>query len=208
MKFHVNNEGNVNPCFATVKPCQFSDSAHFDNEEDARKFYEASNETVSSISVKPSSSLSAYVEEVEVQPQKWGSYYGSEIDESVISRHLDSWRNHVGHEEAKLMEEAKAVRDGENRYHMTVITPQEVKKVGKKLAESAFKDISVGVRLGGIGTASDGDKEAWFVVAKCPEADRIREDLGLPAKDFHVTIGFKKSDVFSVFKDENTIVLS
>lgn len=207
MKFHVNSEGNVNPCSATVNPCQFGDSAHFDNKDDARRFYEDSNKTVSSVSGK-SSSLSAYVEEVKIQPQKWGSYYGSEIDESVIRRHLDSWRNLVGHEEAKLMEETKAVRDGENHYHMTVLTPQEVRQVGKKLAESAFKDISVGVRLGGIGTASDGDKEAWFVVARCPEADRIREELGLPPKDFHVTIGFKKSDVFSVFKDENTIVLS
>ncbi len=40
-KFHINSNGDVKPCAATVNACQFGDdSLHFENESQARKVAE------------------------------------------------------------------------------------------------------------------------------------------------------------------------
>lgn len=43
-KYHLNNDGEPAPCTATVRPCPVG-GEHFSNEDDARRFYEQSQES-------------------------------------------------------------------------------------------------------------------------------------------------------------------
>ncbi len=45
VKYHVNGKGDVNPCFAQVKACQFGDERHFGSKQEAVAFYEKSMES-------------------------------------------------------------------------------------------------------------------------------------------------------------------
>jgi hypothetical protein len=52
------------------------------------------------------------------------------------------------------------------------------------------------------------DKEdvAYFVVLDWDSANQYRMELGLPKKDFHITLGFERNDVHSKLKDRSTLL--
>ncbi|KAI0558223.1 Methyltransferase [Gracilaria domingensis] len=47
---------------------------------------------------------------------------------------------------------------------------------------------------------------AYYAVIKWPEAQRLRNEMGLPQKDFHITLGFTDKDIHNCRKDVNTLV--
>lgn len=53
--------------------------------------------------------------------------------------------------------------------------------------------------------ANGGLQESYFVVVKWPQAQQLRNELGLPPKDFHITLGFTTRDIHEHRKDHNTI---
>lgn len=59
----------------------------------------------------------------------------------------------------------------------------------------------------GIGKAVQGEDEVYYMVVDWPSAVELRTLLGMPEKDFHITIGFKKKDLHNVSKNEKTIVV-
>jgi len=59
----------------------------------------------------------------------------------------------------------------------------------------------------GIGRASLDDHAAYFRVLHWPQANELRQVIGLTPVDFHITIGFCQQDVHGVRKDQSTLVL-
>lgn len=100
----------------------------------------------------------------------------------------------------------------ESGFHVTVFGPTEKKLVDEKanefLAELAQIENDIrkgkGVTVRGIGmingaTASvpekDRAKQVAFIALDIPALNDLRGKLGLPAKDFHVTLGFVGGDI-------------
>jgi len=110
-------------------------------------------------------------------------------------------------------------RDGSS-HHVTLISPEDNRFLKKTLGLSnrqvgrRIKEIQdqiaglpvTGMRDVGLGRASSGNNEVFFVVIDWPEGDKIRLECGLPKKDFHITLGFKISDIHGVSKDRSTLV--
>ena len=56
-----------------------------------------------------------------------------------------------------------------------------------------------------MGRACNGQHEAYYRVIDWPELNALRQELGLPHADLHVTVGFKTQDIHGVKKDVHTI---
>lgn len=54
--------------------------------------------------------------------------------------------------------------------------------------------------------SKDAKHEAFFVVIEWPEAQRLRSQMGLPVKDFHITLGFTEKDIHNCRKDLSTLI--
>ena len=50
----------------------------------------------------------------------------------------------------------------------------------------------------GTGSCKDGNGEASFRVVLWPAAAALRQQLKLPQKDFHITLGFQDSDTWPI----------
>ena len=58
----------------------------------------------------------------------------------------------------------------------------------------------------GMGKVVGGNNEVYFRVVGWPSADKLRESLALRKKDFHITVGFKLSDIHHVGKGPETLI--
>lgn len=98
-------------------------------------------------------------------------------------------------------------RDGVN-YHITVLNPREYRDQLNKaqITLGTLEGAIIEFTLVGLGAVSDGDNWAYYVVAESNDADEIREALELPKRDFHVTLGFRESDVHGRSKDRRTLI--
>mmetsp|Transcript_25856 Transcript_25856/g.71011 ORF Transcript_25856/g.71011 Transcript_25856/m.71011 type:complete len:171 (-) Transcript_25856:2444-2956(-) len=109
----------------------------------------------------------------------------------------------------------RVARDG-NHWHMTILTKPEMHSLTEapnstKSSESIlnFCQLFLGNRFErekdwfalGVGEYStepgggDGNNQCYFLVCCYPTATALRMKLGLPPKEFHVTLGFKESDI-------------
>lgn len=94
-------------------------------------------------------------------------------------------------------------------HHATIINVMEFNKLAEKYGSSLQQrldavfslDIS-DLKFKGIGKAEKNSNEAYFVILESPTLDEIRTSFGLEPKDFHITIGFDKKDVFGVRKNQ------
>jgi hypothetical protein len=96
----------------------------------------------------------------------------------------------------------QAERD-HNQFHMTLINPYEYKTIDQskiKLGET------FSITLKGLGRVSKENKEAYFVVINSDTAQSHRQQLKLPNKDFHITLGFKPEDVFGISKGVERLI--
>lgn len=156
---------------------------------------------------------------------KFGSrYFGAVVTEQSIKAQIVAWQEHVGVKTAENMREQKIARDREDSYHITVIAPNEIQELSQKIHENSELTRKEKYRattallskslagefeftVGGVGKASNDDKEAWFVIVKSVQADKSRAELGLPPKDYHITLGFLNGDVHGQAKDDTTKVV-
>jgi hypothetical protein len=94
-------------------------------------------------------------------------------------------------------------------HHATVVNVMEFNQLVEKLGSSFQErldaifslDIS-DLEFKGVGKAEKNGNVAYFVVLESPTLDEVRSSLGLEPKDFHITIGFDKKDVFGVRKNK------
>ena len=106
----------------------------------------------------------------------------------------------------------QAARDHQS-FHMTLINPIEYQHVDKQLVEKLLSPTvnvnfssQLQVKLIGLGKAEQGSKSTYFVVAQSNDAQLIRQRFLLSNKDFHVTLGFKPSDIYGVKKDASSLI--
>lgn len=108
--------------------------------------------------------------------------------------------------------------------HLTLVGPLEISQLPEKykkdrvscareafeaLKGTSFQILGVGrvidIKPVVIGAEDNGNNETMFAVVLWPEAQKWRRSLGLGDKDFHITLGFQKSDIHNVPKDASTI---
>eukprot|EP01080_Neovahlkampfia_damariscottae_P009573 gene9573-1776_t len=58
----------------------------------------------------------------------------------------------------------------------------------------------------GLGKVSKNGNEVYFKVLEWKSASIFRKKLGLSSKDYHITVGFKESDIHNVSKGIDTLV--
>jgi hypothetical protein len=126
--------------------------------------------------------------------------------------HIAKAREVEGEDFANAIE-ARVSRDGPC-HHVTAATPDETKKLGKRLHEFAYRvkevaDMKPGSLVKVTGTTG-GKKavpsEAWRLMVTSDQIQEIRAEFDLPPKDdLHVTLGF--SPAGDVRKVEKTDVL-
>lgn len=100
-----------------------------------------------------------------------------------------------------------------NTFHITLVNAMNYQKFVKEgkvenlqlLNQQTFELFNYG-----IGTAIDDkkDSQAWFLVLENGYLDTFRKNLGLDKQHFHLTLGFKNTDVFTRPKNKNSIVFS
>lgn len=110
-------------------------------------------------------------------------------------------RPNLGEEESLLPKSL----NNRGEYHITVIRPPEMKalkKAGKIFENHSTVMIPGSPHYRGLGKATSGANEAYFMVVDWPEAQEFRAQLGLPQLDFHITIGFTEKDIHDVPKNK------
>jgi len=114
----------------------------------------------------------------------------------------------IPHEYAQKRQE----RDGRFNHHITIISKAElplVFKVQPNLTQllATIKNLPDSWEPLGVGKAVDGENECFFVVVNWKEATELRKQFGLKPKDFHITLGFKYSDIHEpAVKNETSLV--
>jgi hypothetical protein len=98
-------------------------------------------------------------------------------------------------------------------FHLTILSPNEYqladKAIVEKLLLSNFNhsmSAQLNVTLLGLGKVEQDDKKTFFVVAQSSDAQLIRQSFILPAKDFHITLGFNPNDIYGVNKSSSTLI--
>lgn len=133
------------------------------------------------------------------------SYLAVELQPYVIAPALNQLRSAMSDGLFDRIVRKKAERDGADKFHMTVLAPQEFRRLKNEgrleLPEKPFR-----LQLAGVGTASDDRSQTWFAVARSVAVDHYRYGLGLPRHDLHITLGFTEKDVHGVKKDESTLL--
>ena len=94
----------------------------------------------------------------------------------------------------KLWNQNQQTRD--SGYHMTILTSEELKANRDDLSDISQNYNIVGLVI---------KKDIAFLVCNYPDGDKLRLRLGLPEKDFHITIGFSSSDNHNVSKSVRSI---
>lgn len=128
-------------------------------------------------------------------------YIGGKVTKAELFPYLDKLKNILGNDYANYREN-QAIRDHQS-FHVTLINPYEYQKLNAK-------DVKINqrmtVRLHGLGKAAKDGKTAYFVVASSSDGQYYRQKLRLQPKDFHVTLGFKPTDVFGVSKARDSLI--
>ena len=216
MRFHITEDG-PKKCSAQAGQCPITKQnggQHYTDLADAYNAYEKLMNEKNSMGIQKnthSDKNSNNVKQVGLSkvegvsrmvPQKHKSYHGMRVNEELVVEHVNAWRNELG-VEASDMEQAKIERDGDYSFHITVLSPKETRQLRK--SGTIIEEQGFAYTLSGIGQAVDGEKEAWFVIVKSDEMNDYRNELGLPPKDFHITIGFKNADVHTMPKDDSSL---
>lgn len=105
-------------------------------------------------------------------------------------------------------------RDG-NESHITLVTKSEVERILPSLTDGAIESFLATLAETavddwqdvGLGRLTEGEaNEVFFRVVRWESGQKARAAMGLPPKDFHITVGFKKADIHHRAKDESTLV--
>lgn len=135
------------------------------------------------------------------------SFVGFAVDLKTVENSLRILKEALPEEVYAAAVDAKAKRDGAEKYHMTVVSPAELKRF-RRLAPVALTTRKMEYQIVGVGSVKNDETQTWFAVVSCPKAQEWRNALGLVPYDFHITLGFTKSDIHGVPKDATTLIQS
>jgi len=130
--------------------------------------------------------------------QKRGCYC---IESKEIDMIVKKYQSKVPSAAIRYQEE----RDGKDHHHLTIITPQEMNILKTTDHHTTLLSIlstsssSTDYPLFDIGMSylMKNTLEGWYIVIYSPALQSLRYQLGLPEKEFHITIGFYKQDMMS-----------
>ncbi len=138
-------------------------------------------------------------------------YLGAAVSRADLSPYLTQLKN-ILKEEFESYRANQAARDHQT-FHMTLLSPKEYQLADKALIEKLLSpdfnsnfSSQLNVTLLGLGNVKQDRKQAFFVVVQSGDAQLIRQHFLLQPKDFHVTVGFNPSDIYSLKKDSTTLV--
>ena len=138
-------------------------------------------------------------------------YLGAIVNKAELSLYLMQLEQHLSDEFTDYREQ-QARRDHQ-QFHLTLVNPIEYRTINKALVNKVLEDNSsfnnqatINVTLLGLGHVNKDNKSTYFVVAQSDNGQLIRQNLLLNRKDFHVTLGFKPSDVYGVSKGIETLM--
>jgi len=142
------------------------------------------------------------------------NYLGIKFNEGQMDSYLKDLYDIVGsNEKFETLISNQARRDrregSEYTHHITVISVMEYNQLMKNDPKdfqeriNTIKSLDIeDLDFEGVGKAERDGNIAYFVVVESPILDEFRSSLGLEPKDFHVTLGFDKKDVFGVRKNQ------
>lgn len=119
------------------------------------------------------------------------------IPKDLIQTELDNFLSFVPDE----FQQYKIKRDGVDHYHLTIISSKEKSK--KYKISSYVNKCEETLLILGLGKSIN---DAYYLICHFPIGDKIRSDLNLVPKDFHITLGFNKADDHINRKNIKTII--
>jgi len=128
-------------------------------------------------------------------------YLGGRISKAQVDTYLKQMKQILG-VNFDTYRQNQGARD-HYTFHLTLINPYEYQNID---ASKLDLNKGIAVELVGLGTVSNDENTAYYVVAHSPEAQFFRQQVQLGPKDFHVTLGFNKSDVYNRGKGRDTLV--
>lgn len=97
---------------------------------------------------------------------------------------------------------------GSTQYHLTILTAAEVKSgtldLDQIILRLSSQPSAESVYSYGLGCLKQ--EQAWYAVCSYPAGNRLRQELGLPLKDFHITLGYERADCHIHPKNLHTLV--
>ena len=141
------------------------------------------------------------------------NYIGLKFRKNQMQPYLNELKNIVDDDKYETLVFNQQKRDlkdnSEYTHHSTVISVMEYNKIYEKLGSKFQEKINFLLSLDitdldmlGVGKAKKAENETYYVVLGSATLNEIRTSLGLEPKDFHVTLGFDKKDVFGVRKNQ------
>jgi len=139
------------------------------------------------------------------------TYLGAIVSRAELAVYLNQLEKLLG-EEFQQYRAFQAARDHQ-LFHMTLVSPPEYQLADKAVVEKLLaSDVNgelsrqININLLGLGTVARDNNKTYFVVAQSVDGQSIRQHFLLKNKDFHITLGFKPSDIYSVTKDSTTLI--
>jgi hypothetical protein len=131
-------------------------------------------------------------------------YLNLDIGLASVQPYLDFLQTRLDNDTYLAYTAMQQHRD-KNRHHVTVVTPLEFPDLAPG-ATQAFLGYPVRISLLGVGHLAESDNEVYFIVCASPEIEAIRCHLGLAPADLHITLGFRRSDIFDRRKNASTLL--
>lgn len=130
------------------------------------------------------------------------TYLGIQVETKIVEKHLKVLKYTIGKSEFAKFSKNLKNRDG-SIFHLTVVSPIEFAKLAKKKHKLLINK-TVFYALTGLGNQSRNTNRIYYATARSPQGEYLREQIGLPKKDLHITLGFNAEDIHDIPKDENT----
>lgn len=133
------------------------------------------------------------------------NYLGIRVQPEALSPFLGQMRQALG-DMFDLYAGMQARRDL-GTHHISVVTTSEYNSLSERMGIDRWvssldriMDMEFDVTLLGLGAASGGGSKEYFVVVRSESLAELRRSLGLPEKDFTVSLGFYPREVHGVRK--------
>jgi len=132
-------------------------------------------------------------------------YIGCSIDEYLIEPYLQELREHTNRK-YNILRNNQIERDLDE-FHITLLSPREFSKLSKIFRKRILQYIEQRIEFDffGLGKTVKNSNVSYFIVLESNKAKDIRTSLGLPTRDFHITLGFDEQDIHNVSKSKATI---
>jgi hypothetical protein len=146
--------------------------------------------------------MAQFLRIAEISDVRGNPYFAINIPADMVQGFQKKLRQDIG-----VSRYAKALDNLQKRqgmhHHITVCLPF----LDKPKSTSGFNGFTItDAEFLGIGIATQGDAQAYYIVVKSAQLDAFCDANGIPRKHWHVTIGFIGRDIHGVDKTNIDLV--